>query len=325
MSGALSQVWGMINGLQIFVHLPLFDISMPANAGVFIGKIAEVATFDVVENKDVFDGWLLTIPETNEGELNGRFVESGYEHRDMVQLLGVGFIVIFVTLIIMLILCLTNPLRRLGNKIEKVHAKVSNIIFWNFWLRFLIEDSLVAEISVCCYFFNSNVETTETSSLEDVLPRDIESQPSYDSTYQQVNTFLASSMGMVLFVLPFFVVAFYSYHHEKLAEKKFKSTVGECYAGMKKESKSIIFYSFFFLARRWVLVAILCWSFFSKQVVVQLHTTLVLTMVEIVYLTLWMPFKLKLVNRLELFNEYTAMVLLYHVFFFTRAVSDVQV
>jgi len=36
-----------------------------------------------------------------------------------------------------------------------------------------------------------------------------------------------------------------------------------------------------------------------------------------------MPFKLKLVNRLELFNEYTAMVLLYHVFFFTKAVSDV--
>ena len=26
MSGALTQLWGMINGLQIFVHLPLFSI-----------------------------------------------------------------------------------------------------------------------------------------------------------------------------------------------------------------------------------------------------------------------------------------------------------
>ena len=26
MTGALTQLWGMINGLQIFVHLPLFDI-----------------------------------------------------------------------------------------------------------------------------------------------------------------------------------------------------------------------------------------------------------------------------------------------------------
>ena len=26
MAGSLSQLWGMINGLQIFVHLPLFDV-----------------------------------------------------------------------------------------------------------------------------------------------------------------------------------------------------------------------------------------------------------------------------------------------------------
>jgi len=175
----------------------------------------------------------------------------------------------------MLILCLTNPLRRLGDKIEKVHGKVSNIIFWNFWLRFLIEDSLVAEICVCCYYFNSNVEQKDA----DVPLREIEGSPSYDSTYLHVNNILASSMGIVLLVLPFFVVSFYTYHHEKLAVKKFKSTVGECYAGMKKESKSIIFYSFFFLARRWVLVGVLCWSFVNKQVVVQLHTTLLLTMV----------------------------------------------
>lgn len=31
MSGALSQVWGLINGLQIFVHMPLLSIDLPSN------------------------------------------------------------------------------------------------------------------------------------------------------------------------------------------------------------------------------------------------------------------------------------------------------
>ena len=32
MAGALSQVWGLINGLQLFVHIPLFKLSLHANA-----------------------------------------------------------------------------------------------------------------------------------------------------------------------------------------------------------------------------------------------------------------------------------------------------
>ena len=70
--------------MQIFVHLPLFDISLPANTGMFIEKICQVATFDIVDNKEYLDGWLLTFPENNEGDLNGRFVETGYDYRDMI-------------------------------------------------------------------------------------------------------------------------------------------------------------------------------------------------------------------------------------------------
>ena len=98
-------------------------------------------------------------------------------------------------------------------------------------------------------------------------------------------------MGAILIILPCFIVSFYSYHHKKLQDKSFKKTVGEVYVGMRKEKKSIIFYSFYFLTRRWLLVVILCWSFFAKKVVVQLHSTLILTMIEILYLQLYRPFK----------------------------------
>lgn len=31
-AGAMSQIWGLINGLQLYVHMDLLSINMPANA-----------------------------------------------------------------------------------------------------------------------------------------------------------------------------------------------------------------------------------------------------------------------------------------------------
>ena len=45
-------------------------------------------------------------------------------------------------------------------------------------------------------------------------------------------------------------------------------------------------------------------------------------MVQIVYFLLFMPFEESLVGRLELFNEYTAMILLYHAFMFTALIPS---
>lgn len=35
MAGSLSQVWGMINGLQVVAHMPLFKIKSPGNVNSF--------------------------------------------------------------------------------------------------------------------------------------------------------------------------------------------------------------------------------------------------------------------------------------------------
>ena len=46
MSGALAQVWGMINGMQVMVHLPAFAVKFPANAFMVVEQILTIATFD---------------------------------------------------------------------------------------------------------------------------------------------------------------------------------------------------------------------------------------------------------------------------------------
>jgi hypothetical protein len=47
MKGALSQVWGMINGMQLIVHVPLFAVKIPDSTMSVTGVLIEIATFDV--------------------------------------------------------------------------------------------------------------------------------------------------------------------------------------------------------------------------------------------------------------------------------------
>lgn len=66
--GALSQVWGLINGLQLFVHLPLIGIDLPKHVIIVLGKLITVAQFDIVENELVY-GELIPFEEEDEDEL----------------------------------------------------------------------------------------------------------------------------------------------------------------------------------------------------------------------------------------------------------------
>ena len=45
--GSMAQVWGMINGLQLMVHLPLINLLFPGNCMAVVGGFISVATFDI--------------------------------------------------------------------------------------------------------------------------------------------------------------------------------------------------------------------------------------------------------------------------------------
>jgi hypothetical protein len=47
MNGALSQIWGLINGLQLLVHMPLFHVYIPKVAMELVEKLIDIATFDI--------------------------------------------------------------------------------------------------------------------------------------------------------------------------------------------------------------------------------------------------------------------------------------
>ena len=65
LSGVLSQLWGLINGLQIFVHIPLVGVEIPDNALVVLNELISIVQFDVVENGVVY-GSFVEFPDEEE-------------------------------------------------------------------------------------------------------------------------------------------------------------------------------------------------------------------------------------------------------------------
>jgi hypothetical protein len=47
LAGALSQIWGMINGAQTLVHMPIFAAELPQGPMIIVNSILGVATFDL--------------------------------------------------------------------------------------------------------------------------------------------------------------------------------------------------------------------------------------------------------------------------------------
>lgn len=47
MAGALAQIWGMINGLQVLVHLPCMAAQIPQAQLSIVSEVIKVATFDI--------------------------------------------------------------------------------------------------------------------------------------------------------------------------------------------------------------------------------------------------------------------------------------
>ena len=59
MNGCLAQIWGMINGLQLFMHFPSMNLEPPVVAFVVIDKLLDVFTFDFSWDGQTLDLTLL--------------------------------------------------------------------------------------------------------------------------------------------------------------------------------------------------------------------------------------------------------------------------
>ena len=69
---ALSQVWGLINGIQIITHMPLFAIQLPTFVYEILKQIIQIAIFDIPYlDFDTIFGSFVELPEEDSIYIEG--------------------------------------------------------------------------------------------------------------------------------------------------------------------------------------------------------------------------------------------------------------
>ena len=105
-------------------------------------------TFDVID-PDLILGNTLSPPENDELYLNqhSNFVNTGYDQLYTVSNMGITFVILFVMVLISLCLFVTKKLRSLPPKIEAKRQNMLKSLYWNSYIRFIIEGTLEIFIS----------------------------------------------------------------------------------------------------------------------------------------------------------------------------------
>ena len=98
----------MVNAIQLVVHLPLFNVTIPANAMILFNELQLVVSFDYLDK--IYPEYARDMHLTETEPLNVRFERLGYEERNIIAnmgsiifLLAFTFLKTFTTVIIALL------------------------------------------------------------------------------------------------------------------------------------------------------------------------------------------------------------------------------
>ena len=129
---------------------------------------------------------------------------------------------------------------------------------------------------------------------------------------------------IVLFLLPFFIAIKLWLNFEKIEneDEKFADKYGSLYEDMKFEDRRTIFFNTYFMMRRAIFVAVVCFAIFHGQIWLQIHLSILLTLIQLIYLHTYWPFIDPFFNKMEMVNEYTSIILLYISFGFVSLWMD---
>ena len=130
LQASLSQLWSMLNSLQLIVFMPMLrNLKFPGNAMMLNEVIISVATFDLIPT-DLLDEQLYYFPEEDPYSLN--FAQVGYEFTLFVN--NVGFILYVVWshfFMVFVWLCLSC--------VKSIRQRLGKYLFWNAFIRLTME------------------------------------------------------------------------------------------------------------------------------------------------------------------------------------------
>jgi hypothetical protein len=141
---------------------------------------------------------------------------------------------------------------------------------------------------------------------------------------EKVDYLMTVFIGIVLVLLPLFILTFYGYNFHKLDDKHFRNTYGSIYDGYKPNLKVSPFFAILFILRR-MLFAATCLHL-RNSVWLQMLITIYIGTFQACLLLHFKPYTEPLILRLEVFNEVTNLLLFLHAYMLTdlTVISEVD-
>jgi len=308
MNGALSQVWGMINGLQLPVHYPALDVEFPESTEDGVEILLGVVTFDI-PYVNLVDGLgsVIALPEDHDfTDDNSQLVENldslDFGSRLASANLGSVFIALLISPIIYGLTFLLGFIKKTTNNpsVHELHAWLEAKFMWNWLIRLTLETSLeltMSAVMALCVSFEER-----------------------ESSWIETADFIFSCFIIFwIFSYIVFVVYFYPQNSDILKYQVFKDVYGSTYEGLRPKVTSLGYPIIFIVRRALFVAAALLWSRFLW---LQIMSQVVMTTLAAVYVVHFKPMEDVRAYRLEIFNEQTAMLALSLTICFSDLVPD---
>lgn len=110
--------------------MPLFNTTLPANAGMVYGFIMNLASFNLLPT-DQFYNTYFKMSQDDQGALNHNFDEQGFGSTYFLQNMGTLMVAILTIPVLVALYYLLSLFTRYSAGLKKVHEKLARYLFWS--------------------------------------------------------------------------------------------------------------------------------------------------------------------------------------------------
>ena len=293
----LNQLWSMLNGQQIVLYMPLYEmLKFPSNAMTISKELIKVAKFDLIPTEWI-DEILWYFPEGDAFSQN--FDAAGFESQLFLENVGPTLYLTMLNVIFGVLHIVLFPCRTLGDFAAKVVKKLELYLYFNGSFRFYMEIFLDV-----CLIASLNLLTVD-----------------WDSPFPsvKVSNYLSIVFIFLICIWPLNITILTYLHPKIWLHEKFEERCGTIFDGLKtkkreNKERAILVVPIMFFMRRVIFVVT---ALLLRKVWVQLAVQTFVAVGMVIYVQWYKPYETNFANNMETFNEATILMLNYYLFCFT--------
>jgi hypothetical protein len=290
-------LWGMVNTMQLIIHMNMLSVLMPANVQLFFSLIVQIVNFKVIKT-DTIISTLFGFKQEFKSKVSPEFQQTGYETSNLLKNLGLLLLAVIGVLCLVVLIWLMRFAAKRFPIVDKIQTMISRKLFFNSILRGLLEAYLKFGISTWIAVKAFNID-----ERDDII-----------------NAWMTILMTSFVMGFPVFIYVFLRRNAEKLQLEDFKGRFESLYLNVDTSVKKSILTVSLFVFRR--LIYSINIVLFSGSTCTQLFVQFFCCLLMLLFFADVKPMNQPFLNRMELFNEMTLLVCSYFLFAFTDFVPD---